>query len=128
MFLTKSKESGDDSQGYKVNPGKVLVFSSSSPNSKHQVSDLTISNTGEMYLSVKVRTTNPTMFLVSPHTACLAPGQKISIRSVKYRMIVGLYSITYVTGFKQTRVLTKCLNNNSSLHSFRQTPCYQLNS
>lgn len=102
IFFAKSKELGDDSQGYKVIPGKVLVFSSSSPNSKHQVSDLTISNTGEMYLAVKVRTTNPTMFLVSPHTACLAPGQKISIRIQTNKSIDQVSQQQFQLAFIQT--------------------------
>ena len=87
IFFDKPAQS-DESQGFKVTPSKILMFSPSS-NNRHD-SSINITNTGEMFLAVKLRTTNPALFNVSPHTACLAPGQQINIRSVRFCFLFSL--------------------------------------
>ena len=50
------------------------------PGARVMAAELVISNTGAEFLSVKVRTTNPALFHVTPHTACLEPEKSVTIR------------------------------------------------
>ena len=84
-FLETKKEDEESSnEDFSVTPSKIIQFTSTS-SSRHQSSSINVSNTGKMFLGVKVRTTNPALFNVSPHTSCLAPGDSVSIRLEKIR-------------------------------------------
>jgi len=76
---SKQQEEDSSNEEYSVTPSKILQFTSTA-SSRHQSSSISVSNTGKMFLGVKVRTTNPALFNVSPHTSCLSPGDSVSIR------------------------------------------------
>ena len=81
-FLSQSSTVQDtqgELQGYRLSPARTLVFSPG-PGARVMTAELLISNTGVEFLSVKVRTTNPALFHVSPHTKCLEPDQSATIR------------------------------------------------
>ena len=83
-FLSMSRSSGareteGELQGYRLSPARTLVFSPG-PGARVMTTELVISNTGAEFLSVKVRTTNPALFHVTPHTACLEPEKSVTIR------------------------------------------------
>ena len=63
----------EDGQGYRLSPARVVTF-------RGRTAELAVSCTGPRHLAVKVRTTNPGLFHVSPHTASLGPGQQVTIR------------------------------------------------
>ena len=81
-FLIRSsgvRETEGELQGYRLSPARTLVFSPG-PGARVMTTELVISNTGAEFLSVKVRTTNPALFHVTPHTACLEPEKSVTIR------------------------------------------------
>ena len=81
-FLSKAsgvRETEGELQGYRLSPARTLVFSPG-PGARVMAAELVISNTGAEFLSVKVRTTNPALFHVTPHTACLEPERSVTIR------------------------------------------------
>ena len=81
-FLSRSsgpRETEGELQGYRLSPARTLVFSPG-PGARVMTAELVISNTGSEFLSVKVRTTNPALFHVTPHTACLEPERSVTIR------------------------------------------------
>ena len=73
------RESEGEVQGYRLSPARTLVFSPG-PGARVMTAELVISNTGAEFLSVKVRTTNPALFHVTPHTACLEPERSVTVR------------------------------------------------
>ena len=66
--------------GYTLSPARTLVFRPGPGQARVMAAQLVISNTGAEFLSVKVRTTNPALFHVTPHTACLEPDKSVTIR------------------------------------------------
>jgi len=80
LFLSRGPGPGqgvleleEDGQGYRLSPARVVTF-------RGRTAELAVSCTGPRHLAVKVRTTNPGLFHVSPHTASLGPGQQVTIR------------------------------------------------
>ena len=65
--------------GYKISPASLLKFVPVSKNSNLLEAELSVTNTSQTYLAMKVKTTEPGMFRVRPHLHCLAPGQEVKV-------------------------------------------------
>jgi len=65
--------------GYKISPTSVLKFVPVSKNSDLLEAEVTVTNTSQDYLAMKVKTTEPGMFRVRPHLHCLSPHQQVKI-------------------------------------------------
>ena len=65
--------------GYKISPASLLKFDPVTKNSDLLEAEVTVTNTSQGYLAMKVKTTEPGMFRVRPHIHCLAPGQEVKV-------------------------------------------------
>lgn len=68
----------DSPGGYKLSPVSVLKFVPSSSSSVLE-SCLTLTNTTDQHMALKVKTTQPDLFRVRPHLHCLAPQEQLRV-------------------------------------------------
>ena len=90
----------EDGQGYRLSPARVVTF-------RGRTAELAVSCTGPRHLGVKVRTTNPGLFHVSPHTASLGPGQQVTIRIRTSGSGDTVTNQQFQLSFLQTEVIVK---------------------
>jgi len=67
-------------QGWRLTPPEKIVFRVKSETSSDLEASITVSNRCPAAMAYKVRSTRPALFLVTPHSGLLQPGQQAEVR------------------------------------------------